>query len=91
MLKNCLYKSVGNSLLRWSELEEVLLDIETTLNNRPLTYLEDDIQYPALTPNIMIHGIPVKPLEEDVSEVEEKEIKKRFKCIKQRKDAAWER
>ena len=89
MVKGCLYKTVGNSLLYWSELEEVLLDVETTLNNRPLTYLEEDIQYPVLTPNIMIHGIPVKMLEEDISDVEGKDLKKRLKYIKRCKDAVW--
>ena len=38
--------------LRWHKLEEVILDVETTLNNRPLGYLEDDIQMPILTPTL---------------------------------------
>jgi hypothetical protein len=33
-------------MLRWKELEEVLLDVEVTLNNRPLTYVEVDLQFP---------------------------------------------
>ena len=33
-----------------AELEEVILDVETTLNNRPLGYVEDDIYMPVLTP-----------------------------------------
>lgn len=32
----------GSFLLNWSELEEVLLDVESAINNRPLTYVEDD-------------------------------------------------
>ena len=32
----------------------VLLDIEITRNNQPLGYIEDDIQTPILTPNLMI-------------------------------------
>ena len=31
---NSLYKSIGSSNLTWSELEEVLLDVEVTINNR---------------------------------------------------------
>ena len=46
LMKQCLYKTVGKANLSWQELEEVLLDIEITLNNRPLNYLEDDIQFP---------------------------------------------
>ena len=49
LVKNALYKTVGKATLSWRELEEVLLDIENTLNNRPLTYVEDDVEYPVLT------------------------------------------
>ena len=35
LTKQSLYKSIGKSLLTWSELEEVLLDIEVNLDNRP--------------------------------------------------------
>ena len=38
-------------MLTWNEFEEVLLDIELTLNNRPLIYIEDDKQLPVLAPN----------------------------------------
>ena len=43
--KQSLYKSIGKSLLTWSELEEVLLDVEVKLNNQPLTYIEEDLEY----------------------------------------------
>lgn len=32
-----LYKSMGRASLVWNELEEVLLDVEVALNNRPLS------------------------------------------------------
>ena len=48
LVRNTLYKTVGRSKLEWYESTEVLTDIETTLNNRPLTYMEEDIE---LTPN----------------------------------------
>jgi hypothetical protein len=48
LVKQALYKTTGKANLRWEELEEVLLDIETVLNNRPLNYVEDDIQMPTL-------------------------------------------
>jgi hypothetical protein len=35
-------------------MQEVLLDVEVALNNRPLSYMEDDIQMPTLTPNSML-------------------------------------
>ena len=41
-------------MLSWKELQEVLSDLETTLNNRPLSYLEDDPQLPVLTPSSVL-------------------------------------
>ena len=41
-------------MLSWKELQEVLLDVEIVLNNRPLSYLEDDPQLPVLTPSSML-------------------------------------
>ena len=49
VMKQSLYKSIGNGNLRWHELEEVILDVEITLNNRPLGYVEDYVQMPVLT------------------------------------------
>ena len=31
-------KSIGKTLITWSKLEEVLLDIEVNLKNRPVLY-----------------------------------------------------
>ena len=33
----------------------MVLDVEVALNNRPLTYLDEDIPLPVLTPNSMLH------------------------------------
>ena len=44
LVKGALRKSMGKSLLTFAELKEILLDVEVTLNNRPLSYVEDDIQ-----------------------------------------------
>ena len=45
IMKQSIYKAIGNGhdQLRWYELEEVILDVETTLNKRPLGYVENDI------------------------------------------------
>ena len=56
LTKNVLYKALGRSRLPFEQLKEALLEAEVILNNRPLGYLEDDIQLPALTPNMLIHG-----------------------------------
>ena len=36
-------------MLSWKELQWKLLDVEITLNDPPLSYLEDDPQLPVLT------------------------------------------
>ena len=54
--KQSLNKAIGNGHLRWHELEEVILDVEIILNDRPLGYVEDYIQMPILTPNLMLFG-----------------------------------
>ena len=54
LVKTALNKTIGKGLLTWAELCEVVLDVEIALNNRPLCYLEDDIQLPVLTPNSLL-------------------------------------
>ena len=58
VVKWAFYKSIGRASLTWNELEEVLLDVEVALNDRPLSYVEDDVQLPVLTPCAMTFGQP---------------------------------
>jgi hypothetical protein len=44
VMKGIFYKTVGGGLLTWDELSEVLLNIEIAMNNRPLNYMEEDVQ-----------------------------------------------
>ena len=67
LMTQCLYKTVGKADLSWQDLEELLLETEITLNNRPLNYLEDDIQFPVLTPNTLAFGDETFNLEEDIN------------------------
>ena len=46
-----------------SELEEIALEIEINLNNRPLTYVHNDIELLILTPNSLIYGHSVRESE----------------------------
>ena len=50
LVKQAFYRTVGGANLKWDELQDVLLDCEIALNNRPLSYIEDDVQLPILTP-----------------------------------------
>lgn len=62
-------------------MEEVLMEVEVTLNNRLLPYVEDDSDMQILTPNAMIHGTGILELEEDVSSIKEKDLRKRASYI----------
>jgi hypothetical protein len=56
--KRCLKKQIGRTSLTFEELRTILVEIEATLNNRPLTYVYDDeqvVSYP-LTPASLIYG-----------------------------------
>ena len=93
LLKNPLYKTVGKSKLEWHELSEILRDIETTLNNRPLAYMEEDIEFPVLTPNSLVLGQQLIILNEDPEDkdIKDKDLRKRQKYIQKCKEAAWKR
>ena len=52
--KRSLIKSIGKKRLRYEELLTVLAEIESVLNNRPLTYLDqNDVEEP-LTPSHLL-------------------------------------
>ena len=48
--------------MTYSELKEILFDVEINLTNLPLTYVEDDIQLNLLTTNSMILGRDVSTI-----------------------------
>ena len=90
LVKRSLNKTIGNGRLRWGELEDVLLDVEVTLNNRPLGYVEDDVQLPLITPNSMqFIGTTILPEKEPHREL--RDLRKRAKYMKRCKDAMWTR
>ena len=63
----------------------MLLDVEVTLNNRPLCYMEDDLQLPVLTPSAMMFGQPKLIPEEDLDE-EDADLRKRARYLCHCKD-----
>ena len=86
-----MYRPIRKTQLTWAELEEVLLDIEIILNNRPLTYIQEEIDYLILTPNSLILGRHVNFPDAAPHESESETIKKRHKYIKRCKEALWKR
>ncbi|XP_068750785.1 uncharacterized protein [Montipora capricornis] len=77
LVKSALNKTVGNSLLTWAELEEILLDVEVKLNNRPLSYADEDVQLPLLTPNSLMSAQPNKLPELQSQYSEDLDLRKR--------------
>ena len=90
VVKRALYKSIGRVSLTWNELEEVLRDVEEALNDRPLSYVEDDVQLPVLTPCAMMSGQPGLVPEESTEEGDA-DLRKRVKYLRRCKEVLWNR
>lgn len=90
-MKQPLYKTIGNGNLLWKELQEVILDVEITLNNRPLGYVEDDVEQPVLTPNAPLFGQPNVLPEMDPREVEDADLRERARYLLKCEEALWGR
>jgi hypothetical protein len=57
-MKDLLRKVLGHSKLGWAQLEYVLCDVETAMNERPLTYVADDQEdLIPLTPALFLRGL----------------------------------
>ena len=48
LVQNAFNQVIRCGHFSWQELEEVLLDVEITLNDRPLTHVEDCVALPVL-------------------------------------------
>lgn len=81
MTKRAQQKATGGTRLTWSELEEVLLDAEINLNRHPVTYVEDNLQYPILPPNSMLLEIVTPRSEEYPDEDDESNWKRRQRYV----------
>ena len=91
LIKQSLYKSIGNGFLWLEELREIILDVEVTLNNRPLSYVEDDIELPILTPNSLLYGRANVVPELEPHRVVSLDLRKRAKHLRRCKDTVWRR
>ena len=91
LVKQSLYKTIGNGNLLRNELQEVILDNEIALNNRPLSYVEEDVQFPMLTPNVLLFGQPNLLPEMDPDQMEEADLRKRAKYLLRCKEVFWSR
>ena len=93
LVKKSLFKVIGGAKLKFSELEEVILDVEVALSNRPLSYVEDDLQFPVLTPSVMIYMFGKDNLlpTEDPNQIVDRDLRKRARYLKRCKQVLWNR
>ena len=85
-----LFKVIGGAELKFSELEEVILDVEVALNNRPLSYVEDDLQFPVLTLSVMFGKNNLLPTEEP-NQIVDRDLRKRARYLEHCKQVLWNR
>ena len=91
LVKGALRKSVGRGELSFHELKEILLDVEVALNNRPLSYVEDDVQMPILTPTSFLHPHYNALPEMEPHREENAPLRKGAKYLQKTKDDMWKR
>ena len=91
VVKSAMYKVIGGGFLTWDGLAELMLDIEIQINRRPLSYVEDDLELPTLTPAAFLYQrsslLPV----EETWRIESNDLRKRAKYLLACKNGLWKR
>eukprot|EP00794_Sanderia_malayensis_P006280 gene6280-7002_t len=84
--------AIGRSVLRFRELETMLIKVEGLLNNRPLTYQTEELDLEVITPNHLIfgHALPIIGDHDEDSE-EDVVFTKRMKYLESKKNHIWTR
>ena len=91
VVKSAMYKVIGGASLTWPELSEVLLDVETHINRRPLSYVEDHVELPTLTPSTFLFQRTNQLPEEETWRIKEQDLRKRAKYLRTCKEQLWRR
>ena len=91
IVKTAMYKVIGGATLSWSELNEVILDVETQVNRRPLGYVEDDVELPVLTPASFMFQRTNQLPEEQAWRIQDPNLRRRAKYLQTCKDHMWNR
>ena len=96
--KRCLRKTLGSARLDHDELHTVVVEVEATINSRPLTYVSSDELEEPLTPSHLIcgrrlHSLPDARPESDLysTGVSADELSRRGKHILLVLDHFWKR
>ena len=85
-VKRCLRKLLLKSRLTYDQMLTLLIKIENIINNRPLTYMYDDVSQ-ALTPNHLIFG---RKLETTVpNEIDDEQLPLDFRIVQHNLEYFW--
>lgn len=68
-----------------------MLDVETHLNRRPLSYVEDDVQPPLLNPSSFLFQRSIRLPEQEPWREKTTDLRKRAKYLRSCKEAVWRR
>ena len=64
-VKNCLKKTIDRNTFRYDEMQTVLREVEMIVNSRPLLTLYDDTREETITPNHLLFGQKIYPVNYD--------------------------
>jgi hypothetical protein len=92
-VKRCLRKVLGSARLTYEELLTTLVEVEGTLNSRPLTYGYDEVGSEPLTPSHLMVGRRLVSMPDGVvsDESDEKYCSKQFQYLSKKKQHFWNR
>ena len=96
-VKRSLRKILGNAKLTYDELLTNLIEIEGTINSRPLTYDYNEVDVEVLTPSHLIFGYRLQSMPDDVVRVNDDDVdeveghRKRYRFLTRLRDHFWTR
>lgn len=93
-VKACLRKVLGNARLSFDELLTALVEVEGTLNSRPLTYEYDEVGHEVLTPSHLVYGRRIQSMPDEIAEEpkeNESSCYERFRYLTERLTHFWKR
>ena len=84
--KRCLKKVLKKNSLTYEEMQTLLMEVENTINNRPLTYIENDSTIEPLSPNHLIYGrcLPMWSHEINASDAKPDGLPNTLSCSRKR-------
>ncbi|XP_057302253.1 uncharacterized protein LOC130636526 [Hydractinia symbiolongicarpus] len=91
-VKRCLKKTLHNTRLSYEELLTVLAEIQAVINNRPLTFLYENIGEQPLTPNHLLFGRKINLEASHIdSDENEKDLCQRYDHLQRIINHYWNR